>query len=213
MPSSSQSYQKSYIKPSEGKNSHGELVCFNCRKPGHFASKCPKPKYEFMRKKAPKSYPKQKGLVAEEAAAEALVWLESDSDDDQVERADFAVADFKEETDVGFMAVDEEPNIPSHRTSNHRLLNHFQDYNSESEVEEDSDAEEPLPKAENPHGYILHRYSGGLYGQSGKSRVRSRIAVSTEPSSPIKPPSKSPTYTPTSSKPPSFSIPTSPTAS
>ena len=61
----------------------GDLLCFNCRKPGHFASSCPQPKYEFFKKKTPSKFPRRKGFVAEEEEKGMKTWIESESEEDE----------------------------------------------------------------------------------------------------------------------------------
>ena len=66
----------------------GELVCYNCRKPGHFASECPQPKYEFMKRKTSHSnFSRRKGMVAEEEenSKELATWIETDSEEESEE--------------------------------------------------------------------------------------------------------------------------------
>ena len=63
----------------------GELVCYNCRKPGHFASECPQPRFEFMKRKPSTSkFSRRKGMVAEEEenSKELATWIETDSDEE-----------------------------------------------------------------------------------------------------------------------------------
>ena len=96
--SQTKSLQQALTSNADGKNNKGELVCFNCRKPGHFASKCPQPKYEYVRKSVNQRHPKSRSYVADDSAEKAMpVWCESDSEDE--------AADQDEDADVSFVAL------------------------------------------------------------------------------------------------------------